>query len=57
MKTCYNCNSLNKDQDIYCRNCGKVMHNNSYYTWIKVGTIIGIIGIIIMVILFAIMYL
>ena len=49
MKTCYNCNSLNKDQDIYCRNL--------YYTWIKVGTIIGIIGIIIMVILFAIMYL
>ncbi len=57
MKTCYNCNRLNKDNDRYCRYCGKAIRNNSYYTGLKIGIVLGTLGIIIMLILYAIMYL
>lgn len=52
MKKCLNCKNINKDKDIYCRNCGTKLHKGYYYILINIATIFTIIGIILMTILF-----
>ena len=54
MKKCLNCKNSNKDFDKYCRNCGCVLNKNYYYIIINILIIMFSIGILLMVILFAI---
>lgn len=56
MKKCVNCQSINKDTDIFCRNCGAKLHKSIYYVLINIGTILVILGIIFMIILFIASY-
>lgn len=52
MKKCLNCKNINKDKDIYCRNCGTKLHDSYYYILINIATILIIIVLIFMTILF-----
>lgn len=56
MKKCLNCQSINKNIDTFCRNCGVKLHTSAYYVLINIATIITIIGIFLMIILFVASY-
>lgn len=52
MKKCLNCQSVNKEKDIYCRNCGAKLYKSNYFVLINIATIFVIIGLILMTALF-----
>lgn len=56
MKTCYNCKGINRENDTFCRNCGSLLRNNTYYVLINVGTVIAILALIFVIILFVASY-
>jgi hypothetical protein len=56
MKKCINCNNINKDKDIYCRNCGLKIKSNSHYILMNVLTFFSIMLLIFVIILFAVLY-
>ena len=56
MKKCINCNSINKDKDLYCRNCGLKIRSNNHYILMNVLTFLSIVFLLIVIALFAILY-
>lgn len=56
MKECLNCKENNRIDDKYCRNCGYMLHKNSFYVFINIVNILLIIGIIFMVLLYIASY-
>ena len=56
MKTCYNCKGINRENDIFCRNCGSLLRSNTYYVLINVGTVMAILALIFVIILFVASY-
>ena len=56
MKKCYNCKATNRNNDIYCRNCGYQIKNNTHYILINIGTILGFIGFLTVIALFVASY-
>lgn len=52
MKKCLNCQSVNKENDIYCRNCGSKLYKSTYYILVNIATIFVIMGLILMTALF-----
>ena len=57
MKKCYNCKGMNRDSDIYCRNCGYRIQNARHYVLINIGTALAFIGLLFVVTLFIASYL
>ena len=56
MKKCYNCKGINRDTDVYCRNCGYVMKSNVYYVFLNIGTILAFLALLFIIILFIVSY-
>ena len=56
MRKCYNCKGINRDTDIYCRNCGYAIKSNAYYIFINIGTILAFLGLIFVITLFIASY-
>mgnify|MGYP003571308807 CR=1 FL=1 len=56
MKKCLNCKKTTREDDIYCRNCGYLIHSNSYYVFINVMIIIISLMLLFIVILFITSY-
>lgn len=52
MKKCFNCKAINKNDDIYCRNCGCKIKRNIHYIFVNIGTFIAFLWLIFVVILF-----
>ena len=56
MKSCYNCKGTNRNNDVYCRNCGYKMKSNGHYILINIGTIISFLALIFIILLFIASY-
>lgn len=56
MKNCYNCKGINRNTDIYCRNCGYKMQKNRHYVLINIGTIISFVALLFVIVLFITSY-
>ena len=56
MKKCINCKRENKDNDIYCRNCGCLIQSDEHYIFINVMTALVSFGLLFVIILFIVSY-
>ena len=56
MNKCYNCKGINRDSDIYCRNCGYKLQKNSHYILVNIGTILAFLGFLFVISLFIASY-
>ena len=56
MKICYNCESKNKNKDLYCRYCGCLLKNNIHYILINIGIIIAFVILFFVIFLFIASY-
>lgn len=56
MNKCIDCKENNRIDDKYCRNCGALLHKNSFYIFINIINGLLIVGLIFMLMLYIASY-
>ena len=56
MKECMNCKHMNKEKDVFCRNCGFVIKNDKHYVILNIVTILAFILLVFEIILLVVSF-